>query len=354
MKTSPARRTLALGAALSAAVLAGTALPAMAAPETPAHAAPAAGFTVRAFHGTAGESKPDDVVRLGGSIYVAYQNGVGPMGEPAADGATASTIQQFSPDGRPGPSWNIPGRIDGMGADEAGHRLLVTTNEDGNSSLHTLTPARGAQAVKDYAYTGLTHGGGTDTVTVYHGRILVTASNPADSTGPAVYEAALSGTTAALTPLFKDNAAATLANGPHAGQPTTLALTDPDSSTRVPAASPRFKDNFMLDAQGDQQLVFAQHADTPRQALQVLDLAQPVDDTAFAGHRDQTLWTTDPDHNAVYAITGPFTAGQALSAVTPDSGPDYLATLDLNDGSLTPIPTLAGIHPKGLLFTDPS
>jgi hypothetical protein len=349
MNTTTARRRLALGAALSAAVLAGAAMPAVAAP-----APPAAGFTVKAFHGTGTESKPDDIVRLGNSIYVAYQNGIGPLGEPAADGTTASTVQQFSLEGTPGASWNIPGRIDGMGADEAGHRLLLTTNEDGNSSFHTLTPARGSQAVKDYAYMGLTHGGGTDAVTVYHGRILVSGSNPSDSTGPAVYEATLTGSTAALAPVVRDNATATLANGPHAGQATTLALTDPDSNTKVPAASPRFKDDFMLDAQGDQQLIFARHTDTPHQALQVLDLPQPVDDTAFAAHRDQTLWATDPDHNTVDAITGPFTDGQALSAVTPDSGPDYLAALNLDDGSLTPIPALAAVHPKGMLFTDPS
>src|SRR5579859_2635521 len=137
MPTLPTRRrALILGAAVSAAAITCTAVPAMAAP-----AAPATSFSVKAFQGTGAESKPDDITRLGNSIYVAYQNGVGPMGEPSSSGATASTVQQYSLDGKPGASWSITGKIDGMGADEAGQRLIVTTNEDGNSSLHTLTPS---------------------------------------------------------------------------------------------------------------------------------------------------------------------------------------------------------------------
>lgn len=237
-----------------------------------------------------------------------------------------STIQQYSLDGTPGASWTITGKIDGLHADEAGQRLLVTTNEDGNSAFHTVTPSGGA-AVKDFAYTGLTHGGGADTATIYHGKIFITASNPADTTGPAVYQATLSGSTAALAPVFTDNATATVANAGSTGT-TALALTDPDSATVVPADSPRFKNQFALASQGDQQLIFA-----------------------FATTSRQTLWITDPDHNTVLSVAGPFAAGQALSTVTPDAAPDYLAALDLSTGSLTPVQGLSSIHPKGLLFT---
>lgn len=345
------RKTFLPGAAIAvSAALAFSASPALAAPTTEA-SGQTSPYTVRAFPAQAGESAPDDITRLGNSVYVAYQNGVGPVGEASASGATASTIQQYSLDGTPGASWNITGRIDGMGTDEAGQRLLVTTNEDGNSSFHTVAPAAGANAVKDYTYTGLTHGGGTDSVKVYEGQILITASNPADSTGPALYRATLSGSTAALAPAFADDAKAVLANGPQTGTTTTLALTDPDSSTAVPAGSPRFANDFLVDSQGDQQLIFAGQARTPQQQLEVLNVAAPVDDTAFATQQAQTLWITDPDHNTVYAVSGNFPAGQAVTSVTPDANPDYLASLNLSDGSLTPIPQLASIHPKGLLFT---
>jgi hypothetical protein len=79
-----------------------------------------------------------------------------------------------------------------------------------------------------------------------------------------------------------------------------------------------------------------------------------VDDTVFATAQKRTLWVSDPTANMLYSVTGAFRAGQALSAVTPDVGRSYLATLNLTDGSLTPITQLAAISPKGLLFTGPS
>jgi len=174
---------------------------------------------------------------------------------------------------------------------------------------------------------------------------------PTDTTGPAAYSVALQGTTAKLTAIFGDDATATAANGPQAGSKSILALTDPDSNTMVPSSAPRFKGSFMLDAQADQQLIFASKPGTGKQALQVLQVAQPLDDTVFAAHSGQTLLVTDPKDNKVFAITGPFRAGQAVSTVVPDAGPSYLAELDLNTGALAPISDLADIHPKGLMFT---
>lgn len=107
----------------------------------------------------------------------------------------------------------------------------------------------------------------------------------------------------------------------------------------------------MLDAQRDQQLIFAAHLGTSNQTLHALTVAQPLDDTVFAAHQDQTLWVSDPSSNSVYSVTGPFTPGQAISTVSPDTGATSLAALDLGTGSLTPVPELASIHPKGLLFT---
>jgi len=340
------KAAVAAGAAFTVAALAITAMPASAAVH--ADPTPPAGYTVKAFAGVGPESKPDDVTRLGDFIYVTFQNGVGPLGEPASDGTTSSTIQQYRLDGSPGRSWRVRGKVDGLSAEPSKDRLLLTTNEDGNSGFSTLTPA-GMQPLKSYTYKGLTHGGGTDAISVVDAKILVSASAPTDTTGPAVYTVHLAGSTADLTPMFRDNASAIAANGAHAGQSLTLALTDPDSNTVVPAAAARFKGDFMLDGQGDKQLVFApEHANRPIQALTV---NTPVDDTVFATAHQRTLWVSDPTANAIYRVTGAFKAGQGLSAVTPDVGRSYLATLNLKDGSLTPITQLTAISPKGLLFT---
>ena len=58
--------------------------------------------------------------------------------------------------------------------------------------------------------------------------------------------------------LFNDNSTAKAVNGPHAGTNVTLALTDPDSNEVVPHVSPKFGGDFMLDSQGDRELIFDQ------------------------------------------------------------------------------------------------
>jgi hypothetical protein len=193
---------------------------------------------------------------------------------------------------------------------------------------------------------------------VYRGQILISASNPKDTTVPAVYRAMLSGTTATLTPVFFDDSSATVANtdSPLYGQQVTLALTDPDSNTVVPGSSPRFGRDFVLDSQGDQQEVFAGNAGTANQKLFVLNLSQSVDDTAWATASRGTLYSTDGKHT-VYAVRGHFNVGMAFSAVTPanannappNPGPNYLATLNLYTGVLTPVPGIT-FTAKGLIF----
>ena len=331
-----------------AVALCATALPATAA--QPMAPVVSGGYTINTYAAVGAESKPDDITRLGDTIYVGFQNGVGPLGEPAASGVNYSTIQAYALDGTPGASWNVTGKVDGLTADPAQGRLLLTTNEDGNSGFATLTPGQ-ATPLQPYTYAGLTHGGGTDAISIYQGKIVVSASAPSSTTVPAAYSVALAGSTATLTPLFNDNATATAANGPTSGTPAPLALTDPDSNTVVPAAAPKFAGNFMLTAQGDQQLIFAANPGAPSQSLNVLSVSQPMDDTAFAAAAGQTLWVTDPANNKVDSITGPFQPGQAISTVAPNAGPAYLASLDLTTGALTAIPELNTIRPKGLLFT---
>jgi hypothetical protein len=311
--------------------------------------------------GNSSLSKPDDITAMSGSIFVAWQNGVGPMGEPAANGNTQSTVVEYSRSGRTLNSWSLTGRVDGMGADAAHDRIIATVNEDGNTSLYTIAPERrGAAQLTHYTYSPNppAHGGGTDAVHTYRGQIFITASSPSDPTKPAVYRATLSGTTATLSPVFFDDSTATVANtdSPQYGQQVTLALTDPDSNTVVPGSSPRFGRDFMLDAQGDLQQVYARNAGTSAQHLFVLNLSQSVDDTAWATASRGTLYITDGSAK-VYALSGGFKVGTAYSAVTPGNannappnpGPNYLATLNLNTGALTPVASFTA-PAKGLVF----
>ncbi len=344
VSTSPLHSAAIWVAAALGVALVGCATPAFAEPTSPAPQ-----LVIHKYAAVGTETKPDDLTRLGDSIYVAFQNGVGSMGEPAPSGATASTIQQYSLSGAPGRSWTVTGKIDGMTADPASGRILASVNEDGNSSFVTLDPSD--PSAKTYDYTGLTHGGGTDAISIFDRKIVLSASAPSNPTGPAAYTVKLSGAVAQLTPLFADDATAVAVNGPTAGKTVALALTDPDSSRVVPQSSPRFDGSFMLDGQADTQLIFLSDHRRSAGKLSVLTVSTPLDDTAFATSSHQTLWLTDPAANDLVSVSGIFASGQAVSTVTPDTGPSYLATLDLTTGDLTPVPGLGTVQPKGLIFT---
>ena len=112
-----ARRTAQLVTAAAAAVACVTAAgPAVAAAARPSHHAPR--FRVRvildgarlthtfipsgsAARKTGPLSSPDDITMLGGHLFAGFQNGVGPQGEPSADGNTDSTVVEFSTAGLP-------------------------------------------------------------------------------------------------------------------------------------------------------------------------------------------------------------------------------------------------------------
>jgi hypothetical protein len=210
--------------------------------------------------------------------------------------------------------------------------------------------------------------GGSDAIAVYQGKILISASAPgtggkAPASAPAVYAVTLnSGTkTATVAPFFADNATATGINAPNAGQKISLALTDPDSNEVVPSGSPQFAGDFMLNAQGDKELIFS---GASGQNLQVLKISIPVDDTAWATSASGSLYTTDSGADTVDAITGSFKPGTAYTAVAPcnaNSAPtvcptppafpgNSLGAINLKTGAVSNVPVIGQVSPKGLIF----
>ncbi len=302
---------------------------------------------------------------LGGNLYVGFQNGVGSQGEVAPSGNLDSTLVEFTTAGSVVKQWDVTGKIDGMGADSATGQVIATVNEDSKSSLYTISGG----TVTHYTYTpsSLPHLGGTDAVAVDNGKILISASAPgtdgkAPASAPAVFAVTLNAgaKTAAVAPFFADNATATGVNAPNAGKKVTLALTDPDSNLVVPSSSPEFAGDFMLNSQGDQELIFS---DASGQNLQVLKLPTPVDDIAWATSASGTLYATDSTANTVDAITGSFTPGTAYTAVTPCNannapttcpGPGFaansLGTINLKTGAIGNVTVIGALAPKGLIF----
>jgi hypothetical protein len=323
---------------------------------------PAGGGAMRTEHLV----QPDDIVTLGGHLYVGFQNGVGSQGEESGSGNLDSTLVEFTPAGSVVKQWDVPGKIDGIGADPATGRVFVTVNEDSKSSLYVVSGG----TVTHYTYTPskLPQKGGTDAVAVYSGKILISASAPgtsgkAPANAPAVYVVTLNAgaKTATVAPFFADNATATGVNGPNVSKKVTLALTDPDSNGVVPSGSPTFAGDFMLNSQGDLELIFS---GASGQNLQVLKLSQPVDDTAWATSAKGTLYVADSNANTVDAITGPFKPGTAYTAVAPCNAnsapavcpapPKYpgnsLGTINLKTGAVGNITISGVVEPKGMVF----
>jgi len=310
-------------------------------------------------------TQPDDIVSLGGNLYVGFQNGVGSQGEESGSGNLDSTLLEITPKGSVVKQWDMRGKIDGMGADAATGQVFASVNEDSKSSLYVESGG----TVTHYAYTQspLPHMGGTDAISVLNGKILISASAPGTSgkapkNAAAVYVVTLnaSAKTATVAPFFAINASATAANGTSAGQTVTLALTDPDSNLVVPSSSPSFAGDFVLNSQGDLQLIFS---DASGQNLQVLKTSQAVDDTAWATSASGTLYATDSSADAVDAVTGPFKPGTAYTAVAPcnaNGAPvtcpapptwpvNSLGTINLKTGAVTTV-YHGPLTPKGLVF----
>ena len=205
---------------------------------------------------------PDDITAMGGDLFTAFQNGVGPQGQPSTDGNTDSTVVEFTPGGHVVQQWDIQGKCDGVTADPGANMLVATVNEDAGSSIYTISPAAATSAqVQHYRYNEpLPHLGGTDAVSVLDGKVIVSASAPGTTgqpaphpTYPAAYTVSFdsSAHVATVSPLFYDEARATVANvGPISGKVVRLALTDPDSNAVVPASALRFGGDFELNQPG--------------------------------------------------------------------------------------------------------
>lgn len=366
IRASVAGFTLALSA-----VQFGAASPASARANTPDHGPTADGYQVTRIFVPTGMTtdqgypltKPDDIVRSGDRLFVAFQNGVGADGSKAPNGNPKSTVVELTPDGKLLNHWDLIGKIDGLGVDPALQAVVATVNEDGGSSLYTIHSGGEDSIITHYCYDKrpLPHGGGTDSIAFYDGKLIISASAPSatPARAPAVYIATLTpdqpascpgtGTatgTAVLTNGFSDAAAATPANQ---GAPSRLSLTDPDSSTVVPESALRFGGTFMLDSQGDRQQIYTTDP-AAGSDLRVLQLSQPVNDTAFVTSAEGALYATDPSTNSVDRIDGPLQVGQVVVAVTPDTAPNHLGQLNLGTGEVTALTLSAPLHPAGLVF----
>ncbi len=278
-------------------------------------------------------------------------------------GVNTSTIVEFSSSGSKIGQWDVAGHADGIAADPANGRVMVTANEDANAHLFVLKP--GDPRATQYRLPSLPHHGGLDAISFWHGMMVISASAPG-TTGkaapqasyPAVYVVSLKSRNhkATVRRLFGDEASAKQANSGKTGT-TRLALTDPDSNEVVPSYAPRFGGQFMLTSQGGEQIFVA---DVGGKRLSVLKLSQAgSDDTAWSSGSSGALYITDNSSDLIWKVTGPFKRGEELVAASPCDANSaamsclakkYLGQVNMTNGALTKLPLTSQIQPKGLLF----
>ncbi|MBV8527004.1 MAG: hypothetical protein JOZ75_01680 [Candidatus Dormibacteraeota bacterium] len=324
-----------------------------------------------------GSKGPDDISVLSVDgvdrdrpvLWTAYQNGINPDGTPGTPGGpTQSTVAGY--DARTGElikTIAVTGKADGLRADTAHHRLVVTVNEDANSTMDVINVATGS--VTQFSYSpnpeSASGNGGTDSISFWHGEMYVSHSNPDATTQAAVYRVSLDWSThiASLTALFNDDSSATDAV---TGTTAALALMDPDTTAVVPGETPRFRGQLMLISQADGEMIFASSpsspaltelklSDGPTKAFPTGENLPPLDGFAVATADAGTLYVVDSKggngaNGSITALhTGGWDEGTVFVAEPSDNGNQLIGTLNLHTGKVTPLGNTFA-NPKELLF----
>ncbi len=326
--------------------------------------ATAAGFTLSVFAtAPSATSKPDSIVSMGSSVYIAYQN-AGEVKDGSVPGITNAVVQ-YDLSGTALKTYTVPGHVDGLLARSDTNTLWAMANEDGNPEMTVIDLTAGTQKTYQPTVNPTAHGGGYDDLQLLNGVVYVTASAPA-VTGAAPTVVALTfnpnGTTFDVSPVLAGGAVGIDvtpsvggAANPTFNMPVALNLTDPDSETIDPAG------NLVIDSQADGKLVFI-HNPGAAQTVSVLTLTlysdkdgpiYPVDDTRFVptpGPTGSTFMLFTDANNTTYRVDAPFKAGDAYSA-----GQGQVMQLDVATGHLTPVVAGIGVasalhDPHGMLF----
>jgi hypothetical protein len=326
--------------------------------------ATAPGFTLSVFAtGPSSTSKPDSIVSMGSTVYIAYQN-AGEVKDGSVPGITNAVVQ-YDLNGMALKTYTVPGHVDGLLTRSDTNTLWAMANEDGNPELTIIDLAAGSQKTYPATVNPTAHGGGYDDLQLLNGVVYVTASAPA-VTGAAPTVVALTlnpnGTTFDVSPVLSGSAQAIDvtpsvggAANPTFNMPVALNLTDPDSEAIDPSG------NLVIDSQADGKLVFI-HNPGVGQTVSVLTLTlysdkdgpiYPVDDTRFVpspGPAGSTFMLFTDANNTTYRVDAPFKAGDAYSA-----GQGQVMQLDVSTGHLTPVVAGIGVasalhDPHGMLF----
>lgn len=327
-------------------------------------------YTISVFAKAPGTLQPDDMVQMGTSVFVIYQDpNVNPDGTlaPGVTSAQAAVIE-YDEKGNVLQTFDVPGHPDGMVVFNS-NTVWVSSNEDANPIITAINTTSNTLQSFTSDVAQLPHGGGIDDLKVINGVVYASASNPTTTasptpnlapystdssgataeygvnTGPVLYMVALNsdGKTFHSTPVLMSNTPTTLIIG---NTPVTLNMTDADSSMFDPAG------DLVMDSQQDSELVYIKNIGTATQAVSVLNVTLygnpwPLDDTRWSPASGSSfMLVTDTPSGLIYEINAPsgFTPSTAYS-----SGQGTVLQTNTTTGVMTPI--YVGMNnPHGLIF----
>jgi hypothetical protein len=332
-------------------------------------------YALSVFAEAPGTLRPDDLLQLGNTVFVVYQdNNDNPDGTIAAGAASAqSKVIEYNLQGSVLQTFDVPGHPDGLVAYNA-TTVWVSSNEDANPLIITIDTSTNTTKILKSDVATLPHGGGLDDMKLIGGVVYASGSNPTLTTTPvpnlAPYSTDASGSTAFngvstepaiyaispnadgitfhATPVLTSSTPATLLPGNTA---VTLNMTDPDSSAIDPNG------DLATVSQQDSEIVFIHNLDTTSPSVSVLPLTLygnpwPVDDVRWSPASGSSfMLLSDNKQQLVYRIDATATSG-----FTPNTaygaGQGTLLTIDTTKGTMTPV--YIGMNtPHGLIFVTP-
>jgi hypothetical protein len=327
-------------------------------------------YTLSVFAEAPGKLRPDDLLQMGNTFFVVYQdNNINPDGTLAAGVTSAqSEVIEYDLNGNVLQTFNVPGHPDGLVAFNA-TTVWVSSNEDANPLIITIDTSTNTTKTLKSDVAALPHGGGLDDMKLIGGVVYASASNPTltttpvpnlapystdasgstavngVSTEPAIYAISMNsdGSTFHATPVLISSTPATLLPGNTA---VTLNMTDPDSSAIDPNG------DLVTVSQQDSEIVYIHNLDTTSPSVSVLPLTlngspSQIDDVRWSpASGNSYMLLSDNKAQLVYRIdaTSGFEPNTAYGA-----GQGMLLQIDTTSGVMTPI--YVGMNaPHGLIF----
>jgi len=310
-------------------------------------------YTITTFAtAPSGLSKPDSITFNSTNVFVGYGNG----GAPDGSGGAMSNIVEYDFKGNMIKDFIVVGHNDGLRFNPRENNLWALQNEDGNATLIIINLKNGDQTT--YTLGTGPHGGGYDDIDFNNKSIYLSASAPTigPDTAPAIVSVKIAGKKAEVSGILNGNATVT---DVMTGKAATLNLTDPDSMIVDPSGE------LVMTSQGDGELIIVQYPGLSCQKALVVPLTSEagpgaaetqLDDTVFTTQSAGELLVADKDLNTVYAITAPYFAAAAYSAVSVFVPPtaanptaSFVGATNLTTGFVTPI--INGMsNPGGMAF----